>query len=97
MNNLGEFVIQCQRIDVPDYLKPLAHACQRISAVLGIKKRRKVAPSARDDQLRVKVPVLVDSEQSVSDLAFFQERPANPPGVLGTPPHFPLFSQYAAA
>ena len=67
------------QIVVKDHLKPLAQAWQKISAVLGIKKRRKVAPSARDDQLRVKVPVLVDSEQSVSDLAFFQERPANPP------------------
>jgi hypothetical protein len=62
---------------VPDYLKPLARGWQRTLAVLGIKKRREAAPFARDNQLRVKVPVLVDSKQPVPDLAFFQERPAD--------------------
>src|SRR5208283_1703355 len=50
---------------------------QRPSAILGIKKRREAASSARDNQLRVKVPALVDSKQPVPDLAFFQERPAH--------------------
>src|SRR5208282_1250504 len=54
-----------------DYLKLLARARQRNSAVLEIKQRREVAPFAGDSQLRVKVPVLVDSKQTVPDLAFF--------------------------
>jgi hypothetical protein len=60
-----------------DYLKPLACVWQRISAILGVKKRREVASSARDDQLGVKVPVLINSKQAVPDLAFLQERPAD--------------------
>src|SRR6266481_2291864 len=31
----------------------------------------------RDDQLRVKAPGLIDSKQTVPDLAFLQERPAD--------------------
>lgn len=47
---------------VSNYLKPFACSCQRISAVLGVKKRRGVAPPTRDNQLRVEVPVLIHSK-----------------------------------
>ena len=54
-------------------------AFQDTSAVFWVKQRREVGASACNDQLRVKVPVLIDSKQPVPDLAFFQKRPANEP------------------
>src|SRR6266403_938090 len=68
-------VCACWRIVVKDYLKPLAYVCPRFQRYLGSKKVGSCP--FRDDQLRVKAPGLIDSKQTVPDLAFLQERPAD--------------------